>query len=445
LAAHAQQAGYTSIDQLKGIGGSLPVRPSERHSGARTVLDKRMLEDIPRRPGVYIMRNINGEIVYVGKSKNMRDRVGSYFSQRIGLSRKMDNLIESLKSIETVVVGSELEALLLESQLIRRYQPRYNRAVRGHEWYPFIRVDVANPWPRITLARNRKDDGAAYFGPFRQASAARKTVDLLNRVIPLRTCARSFKSASSFGNPCIELGLNRCLGPCVGKADRDEYLGLVRSVIEFLNGRDETLYEMLWAGLEDSARRLDFEKAERIRRELRLVSSVVASQRRLRELVEMATCLVVLPSSEPGCRELIIISNGRPWSRTLVGPDEGTIEVAGRLRGSWMRLRARGVWPIDHDSVDDAFVIRRWLVLASGSETVIPVLDAPDWDEITGRALAIPADALPVDYASLGGSPDADPDARDPLPAVLQDGDDVDEAAVYSPDDGDSERMQGQW
>ncbi len=445
LAAHAKEAGYTSIDQLKGLGGSLPAKPSERHSSARTVLDRGMLDAIPRRPGVYIMRNINNEIVYVGKSKNMRERVGSYFSQRIGVSRKMDGLIESLKAIETVVVGSELEALLLESQLIRRYQPRYNSAIRGHEWYPFIRVDISNPWPRITLARTRKADDAVYFGPFRQSSSARKTVDLLNRVVPLRTCSRSFKSASSYGNPCIELSLNRCLGPCVGKADRDEYLQLVRNVVEFLNGRDETLYEMLWAGLEDSARRLDFEKAERIRRELRNVTSVVASQRRIRELVERSTCLVVLPSSATGARELLLISGGRPWSRTNATAEESPDAVASRLAGSWDRLRARGVWPIDHDSVDDAFVIRRWLVLASGSETVIPVTDHPDWKEIARQVMAIPADALPADFAALGGSPDAEPEGTtDPLPAVLRGAGDGDEAAVYSPDD-ELARTLGQW
>ena len=170
--------------------------------------------DNPRAPGVYLMRDANERVIYVGKAKNLRDRVGTYFSQPLGYTRKMDGLIESLSRIQVEVVGSELEALLLESQLIRRYQPRYNTALRSHEQYPFIRIDVANPWPRVSLAKSRKDDGARYFGPFRSAATARKTVDLINRVVPLRTCARSFRDARSYGSPCLQLDLGRCLGPC---------------------------------------------------------------------------------------------------------------------------------------------------------------------------------------------------------------------------------------
>ena len=286
LLEHARDAGFQSLDDLKSIARPVTRRPRERMARASSVVDRSILATIPRAPGVYLMRDANEHVVYVGKAKNLRDRVGTYFSQPLGYTRKMDGLIESLSRIQVEVVGSELEALLLESQLIRRYQPRYNTALRSHEQYPFIRIDVANPWPRVSLAKSRKDDGARYFGPFRSAATARKTVDLINRVVPLRTCTRSFRDARSYGSPCLQLDLGRCLGPCVGQADRDQYISLVRSVVDYVDGRDQSLHELLWSGLEDAAAALDFERASRLRRDLQASLALTAAQRRLRESTE---------------------------------------------------------------------------------------------------------------------------------------------------------------
>jgi len=401
LAQYAQEAGHRTFDEIKAIGTPMPKKPS-RHAMAWTQLDKRMLADIPKLPGVYLMKNADGAIIYVGKAKCLRDRVGSYFSQRLGQSRKTDGLLGSIASIETVVVGSELEALLLETQFIRRYRPRYNSQLKGHERYPFIRLDTANAWPRISLARARGSDGATYFGPFRSSTAARRTVDLLNRVVPLRTCTRSFKDARSYGNPCIELDLGRCLGPCTGKVERDAYWRVVHEVRDFLDGRDEALYDMLLARLEDAATNLDFERAERLRREIRQVATVVSSQRRLREAVERATCLVILPSAEPDAREILLVHAGRAWAQVRARDAEGPDMLAGRLLRCWQRLTAAGTLRLDHDSVDEAYLLHRWLSHATGTPGMIAVGDDPDWADLAARALGIPLASLPGDYAALG-------------------------------------------
>ncbi len=410
LAEHARDAGCASVDDLRALGATLPKRPNERHARASALIDRSMLADVPKKPGVYLFRNANGEIVYVGKAKNLRDRVGSYFSQQLGYTRKMDGLLESLTAIDTVVVGSELEALLLESQLIRRYQPRYNTALRSHEQYPFIRVDVANAWPRITLSKTRKDDGATYFGPFRNASSARRTVDLLNRVVPLRTCSRSFKDARSYGSPCIELDLGRCLGPCVGKADREQYRAIVHDVVTFLDGRDETLYEMLWRGLEEAAEKLDFERAEKIRRELRHVSSVVSSQRRIREAVENATYLLVLPSAEEGAREVVLVSAGRIWAQLRAADAAGPDTLTARLAASWARLRDNGAPRLDHDSVDEAHILHRWLARLEPGPGLLHLPDDPDWAEAAAQAMAPAIADLPWAFPPASSPDDNDGD-----------------------------------
>jgi DNA polymerase III epsilon subunit family exonuclease len=401
LAEHARQAGYASLDEVKGLGTRLPERPRQRHPRGRADLDRAMLAGVPKAAGVYLMKNAFGEIVYVGKAKNLRDRVGSYFSQQLGYTRKMDGLLESLAAIETVVVGNELQALLLESQLIRRYQPRYNTALRSHEQYPFIRVDVATAWPRITLAKSRKNDGARYFGPFRSASSARRTVDLLNRVVPLRTCSRSFRDARSYGSPCIELDLGRCLGPCVGRADRDTYRALVRDVVAYLDGHDDALYQLLWKGLEEAAEKLDFEKAEKLRRELRDAGAVVGSQRRIREATETGRCLLVLPAEAQGERDLLLIAGGRIWAQLRMGTEDGRTDFGGRLLRSWERLRAAGLPTIDHDSVDEAHILHRWLVRQGRLPGLIRLSDEPNWEAVVDAILALRDEDLPVDFRRL--------------------------------------------
>src|SRR5665811_359510 len=157
LEAEARRQGVGSLDELKSMIGVRERRPREHVGRGRSLVDTSLLDGIPRKPGVYLMRDQDGQIIYVGKAKSLRERVRSYFSQPLGYARKMDGLMESVSAIDTEVVGSELEALLLEAQLIRRYEPRYNTAMRSFEHYPFIRVNVGNRWPRITLVKDRKD------------------------------------------------------------------------------------------------------------------------------------------------------------------------------------------------------------------------------------------------------------------------------------------------
>src|SRR5215208_1535377 len=397
LVEHARDAGFQSLDELKSIARPVTRRPRERMPRASSVVDRSILATIPRAPGVYLMRDANEHVVYVGKAKNLRERVGTYFSQPLGYTRKMDGLIESLSRIQVEVVGSELEALLLESQLIRRYQPRYNTALRSHEQYPFIRIDVANPWPRVCLAKSRKDDGARYFGPFRSAATARKTVDLINRVVPLRTCTRSFRDARSYGSPCLELGIGRCLGPCVGQADRDQYVSLVRSVVDYVDGRDQSLHELLWSGLEDAAEALDFERASRLRRDLQASLALTASQRRLRKSTEENWVLLVTAAAQSEHRELMVILRGRLWSQLRVEDLSRPAELAARLERCWERFKVMDIGEPDHDSVDDMHILDSWLARHEGHPAILAIRERagnPDWQAVAKQVLDLRPDQL---------------------------------------------------
>jgi DNA polymerase-3 subunit epsilon len=392
LAEKARAAGYATVEQFRAVAVPPERRPKDGVGRGRAVLDRSLLADIPRLPGVYIMRDAYERVVYVGKAKCLRDRVSSYYSQPIGVRKHMDGLLESTVRIDVEVTGSELEALLLESQLIKRYQPRYNTVMRSHEEYPFIRVDLGNPWPQVTLAKARKDDGARYFGPFKSKNAARASVDLINGHFPLRSCPRSFKTARSYGAPCIQLDLGKCLGPCIGRANRDEYMAIVRQVVNFLEGDDDLLYQQIWQGLEAAAERLDFERARRLRNDLRLLQFIVASQRMLHEATERHTLLLVMPSAAADHIEAVMVVRGRPWAQFRAARSETAESLAGRLGRSWARMIATGLGPIDHDSVDEANILNRWIARNWGHPAIMPIEtgESDEWARLARRALELP-------------------------------------------------------
>jgi DNA polymerase-3 subunit epsilon len=407
LIDHAAQQGYTG-DRLQTLLYCPAVRKGQGRDGsARAPLDRTLLAAIPKLPGVYLIRDSYGNVIYVGKAKNLRDRVGSYFSQPLGYTRKMDGLLESMATVDTEVTGSELEALLLEAQLIRRYQPRYNTAMRSFEHYPFIRVDLANPWPRVSISKERKDDGAAYFGPFRNKSGARKTVDLINNVLPLRTCTRSFKDARSYGRPCIQLDLGRCLGPCMAKADAGEYRELIGNVVRFLDGRDEVLYEQIWHGLEAAAEQQDFERAAKLRNDINTVTHVVSAHRMLRDATETHTLLLVLPSVDQDSREIMLIVSGRLWAQIHAGRRDSDA-LARHLDASWQRYLAVGFLPLDQNCLDETNILNRWLYQHAGHAAMLTfeANPSPPWTTLAQRALSL-EDAEITSLTSKAGMEDA--------------------------------------
>lgn len=400
LMAEAASQGISNVDRLKSISHVPDQRVRDDVGRARAVMDRSLAQSLPKKPGVYIMRDARSEIVYVGKAKNLRNRVNSYYSQPIGLTRKMDGLIESVTQIDHHVVGSEIEALLLESQLIHRYMPRYNTALKKSEHYPYIKVDLANAWPRVSLVRSLKEDGARYFGPYTSGNSARKTVDVINSALPLRTCTRSFKNAKSYGKPCMALDLHQCMGPCTGKVNRDEYYKHVHAVVDLLDGKDDAMYLRLQEQLEDAAEHLDFERADRIRRNILNLTSILGEQQRTRDADAIMNLALVLPGSEIGSREVWLILHGRLWARFRIDPT--WVDVAGdleeRLLRSLIRARENRMTPRSHHEVDEAGLLTRFLFRNESSPAMImltvdqngDVSDKPE--ELVQRILSVSDD-----------------------------------------------------
>lgn len=407
----ARERGLTTFDALQRAAATRVPVPKRRSAvgRGRAVLDRTHLEGIPHAPGVYLMYGPRDRVIYVGKAKDLRNRVASYYSQPLGYTRKMDGLLESIERIEVVETGSELGALLLEAQFIRRYKPQYNTHLRNNEAYPYIKVDIGNPWPRVMLTRQRADDGALYFGPFRVARSAREVVDLINEVFPLRTCTRSFRTARSYGSPCLRLSLGQCLGPCAGTADRDAYRRAIQDVVGFLHGEQDDVLARLHEQLAECAERLDFERAGRLRDRIRRVQQLVLSQQLLDETAQSGTVLIVTPSPDAGAREFLLVVGGQLWAQVRAGAEESDAEVAARLARSWERAQTTPPRPVDQESLDQVHLLGRWLRKHAGHPAISP-LDGPepDWQALVERARALPAADLTFD-ARRPADPEEEP------------------------------------
>jgi len=239
-------------------------------------LPEERLEGLPSRPGVYLMRDRHGKVIYVGKAKDLRARVRSYFRGGDGRSQ-IQFLLRRAEDIETLVTGNEKEALILENNLIKQYKPRYNVQLKDDKSYLSIKVNIRHPWPRIVATRKIVKDGSRYFGPYSSAFAVRETLDIVERHFLLRNCTEhNFKNRA---RPCLQYQIKRCLAPCVLPVDPQEYQGNLQRALLFIEGKRGELVEELRAEMQKRAEALEFEQAAKLRDQIQAVERTVEKQR----------------------------------------------------------------------------------------------------------------------------------------------------------------------
>jgi len=240
-------------------------------------LDQAYLANIlPEGPGVYLFKDSRGKTLYVGKAKNLRKRVLSYFRARGTSCSKTLFMLKKASGLDFILTSNEKEAFILESTLIKRYKPRYNIVLRDDSQYPCLRLSLEEPFPRLTIVRKIKRDGARYFGPFSSASAVRNTLKVIDRIFQLRKCKTSALPKRS--RPCLNYQMDRCLAPCSGKISEAEYGRVVKQVILFLEGKSEELISHLAQEMKDASARLEFERAARLRDQITSVQKTIERQ-----------------------------------------------------------------------------------------------------------------------------------------------------------------------
>ncbi len=237
------------------------------------------LKKLPRKPGVYIMRDDKDVILYVGKAINLHNRVRSYFRENIGRGPAIDQMVSLIARFEYIVTDSELEALVLENNLIKENSPKYNTLLKDDKTYPYIKVTVGEDYPRILFSRTMKKDKSRYFGPYTSAAAVKDTIELLNKLYQLRTCNRVLPRDTGLERPCLNYHIKQCLAPCQGYVSKEEYRQQVAGALEFLNGNYSPILKDLEEKMNKAAEELEFEEAARYRDLLSSVRQVSQKQK----------------------------------------------------------------------------------------------------------------------------------------------------------------------
>ncbi|HIJ79128.1 MAG: excinuclease ABC subunit UvrC [Desulfobulbaceae bacterium] len=237
---------------------------------------KDFLKSVSGAPGVYLMKNREDEVLYVGKAKDLKKRLSSYARTDLGRQSKTVAMLARVVAIDTIVTNSEKEALILEASLIKQYRPKYNVILRDDKNYPWLKVTVQEGWPRLVMTRRRGKDGARYFGPFSSSSAMWETLKHLNSIFPLRRCAD--KELKQKKRPCLNHQMNRCLAPCVGKISHEQYLEMVQQVILVLDGKNRQLVKELQARMEQASAALHFEEAALLRDRIKALGKTLEKQ-----------------------------------------------------------------------------------------------------------------------------------------------------------------------
>ncbi len=235
------------------------------------------LERLPLSPGVYLMKDANGNIMYVGKAANLRSRVRSYFTAGQKLSPKLERMVSRLANLDFFVTSSEQEALVLELNLIKRHRPRYNVRLKDDKTFPYLKIDINHAWPSVYVTRRLEENGGRYFGPFASAKSVRQTLKVLKEIFPFRSCSRTITGTDS--RPCLDYHIQHCLAPCIGAVSKEEYAEVIRQIVLFLEGKQERVTQELERKMKQAAEALDFEEAARLRDRIRAVERVIEGQR----------------------------------------------------------------------------------------------------------------------------------------------------------------------
>ncbi len=237
------------------------------------------LKKLPHCPGVYIMHDANDNIIYVGKAINLHNRVRSYFRKNIGRGPQIDKMVTLIARFEYIVTDSELEALVLENNLIKEHSPKYNTMLKDDKTYPYIKVTVSEDYPRVLFCRQMKKDRSRYFGPYTSAGAVKDTIELINKLFCLRTCNRNLSKEAGGERACLNYHIGQCLAPCQGKVTREEYQEQVKGALAFLNGNYQDTLKELEQKMQRASENLDFEEAIRYRDLYNSVKQIASKQK----------------------------------------------------------------------------------------------------------------------------------------------------------------------
>ncbi len=336
------------------------------------------LKKLPKNPGVYIMRDENDTIMYVGKAINLHNRVRSYFRSNIGRGPQIDMMVRQIARFEYIVTDSELEALVLENNLIKEHCPRYNTMLKDDKTYPYIKVTVSEDYPRILFSRLMKKDKSRYFGPFTSAAAVKDTIELINKLYGLRTCNRVLPRDIGAERPCLNYHMKQCCGPCTGQITKEQYRERIDMALDFLGGNYSVILKDLQEKMEAASEELDFENAARYRDLLNSVKVVAQKQKMTDSSMEDKDIVAMAADDKDAVVQVFFVRDGRLIGREHFYMTHISETPRDVILGNFVKQFYAGTPFIPRqlmlpEEIEDMEIIEKWLTQRKGSRVYISV------------------------------------------------------------------------
>lgn len=334
------------------------------------------LKALPTRAGCYIFRNAQGDVIYVGKAVNLRHRVRSYFQAQRQHSAKTRRLVADIADLEWVVTDTELEALILENELIKRFRPRYNIRLKDDKQYPYIKVHWQDDFPKVTVVRRMLPDGARYYGPFTSAHAVRQTLEALRKVFPYLDCNREITGKDT--RACLYYDIKRCAGPCIGAVSKEEYRAIVDGLCQFLEGKTEEVMAELRRRMVAAAEQLQFERAAMYRDQIRAAERIVERQKVVSGKQEDEDVIAFAQDQDQTCVQVFFIRRGRLIGRETFMLEGADPEETQELLTSFIQqfyddaayLPPQILLPVE---LEETQIIETWLRSKRGAKVTLKV------------------------------------------------------------------------
>ena len=334
---------------------------------------KGILATLPDKPGCYLMKDEDGTIIYVGKAINLKNRVRSYFQQSSDHTYKTRQMVRKIRDIEWIVVASELEALILEMNLIKLHRPFYNVRLKDDKRYPYIKVHWADPFPKLSVTRNMVNDGSRYFGPYTSVWAVHQTLDILRKIFPYLTCAREITGRDE--RACLYYDIKLCSAPCIGAVNKEEYRQMIDDLCRFLEGRTDPITNRLKESMARASDNLDYEKAAVYRDQIQAIEKVVERQKIISDDRQDSDVIAMARSKGEACVQVFFIRSGKLIGREyfiLEGTEaEENSEILEELIKQFYSQAAhipnKVMLP---EEVEEARIIKEWLNTRRGGEKV---------------------------------------------------------------------------
>lgn len=343
----------------------------------RDELHRRVLT-LPREPGVYIMKNKHGQVIYVGKAKVLKNRVSQYFQNEARHTPKTRKMVGNIDDFDIIVCSSEFEALVLENQMIKKYQPKYNILLKDDKGYPFIRVTTGQPYPEFSVVAKPKADAARYLGPYTGQGAAMRAIDTVSRALGLRTCRRVLPRDIGKTRPCLNAQLGRCCAPCAGNVSQEEYAARVAQAIDVLEGNYEQLAAQLEQEMQQAAEEERFEQAAQLRDRMRAITRAGQHQMVVASGFSDMDILAFVQGETKGCIVTLHYIAGNFHDKEYTMLDGTSAEDGAELLGSYIKqyYSMRGVAPslvLISEEIEDMQAVEQFLRSVAGKKVTLTV------------------------------------------------------------------------